>query len=60
MRPVVTLTPALLAMIAADWSAPELRAAIAVLIEELDARVDDVPCDGTVMRRIASGARSSE
>ena len=53
MRPVTTCTPALLAMIAADWSAPELRAAIACLIEQLDARPDPEPCDGTLMRRLA-------
>ncbi len=53
MRPVATCTPALLAMIATDWSAAELRAVITCLIELLDARPDPDPCDGTLMRRLA-------
>lgn len=56
MRPVTTCTPALLAMIAADWSAAELRAAIACLIEVLDARDDDPgSCDGVRTWRLAGG-----
>ena len=44
-------------MIAKDWSPSELRAMVAILIEELDAREDDQPCDGTAARRVMRGDR---
>ena len=55
MRPVAIITPSLLALVASDWSGPELRAAIALLIEELDSRDEDV---GVTMRHILDGRAS--
>ena len=45
-------------MIAKDWSASELRAMVAILIEELDSREDEAPCDGTLARLVMRGGRS--
>ena len=56
MRPVTLITPSLLAMLATRWSGPELRAAIALLIEELDARAEGEPDDGVAMRRVMRDA----
>ncbi len=57
MHPVATITPSLLALVALKWSGPELRAAIALLIEELDSRDEDA---GVTMRHILNERASRQ
>lgn len=45
MRPVSTITPGVLAAIAADWSEAELHAAAAILADLLHDRRGAVPVD---------------